>query len=454
MGIIIRTAAAPAGPVATGDTATVDFDDTVSIPVLTNDTGTSISIQSVDDSSAQGTATISGNDIIYDTDGAFDSLSSGTDDTDQFSYTIVDSFGQTSTATVTVTVEKPATASVTNDSALVRFDSTVSIQVLGNDTGSGLSIQSIDTTNTDGTASISGNEIVYDTNGQFDFLSPSSSVTDEFDYTIVDSSNQTSTGTVTVTVAKPAAIVAAGGFSTGQNLGGVAFDPTGTVMFTVGDDEIKQWNLSVGFDVVTATFSGNSVSLSGTDSSEHTGIHVRPDGTKMWIVGNDDDRIYASTLNTPWDLSSTGVGGSGRPPGGGPGDFEPSDIVFNSDGTRVWIVGKFFGSIFQWNLDTDWFLFSQDDQKDETTFVDDPTGLAFSSDGMLVFFSSIFPSRISSFELPTPFDTSDFGNASKKEFDPGFQPFDVTFKDDGSRMFTVSGGTVSQFDLATPFSLE
>ena len=128
--VYFRTPELPAGPVANNDVGTTNFDSPITLNCLDNDTGDTISIQSVDTTGTNGTVTPSGGDIVYNPNGAFDSIPFGTTDTDSFSYTIVDSFGQTSTASVTVTVEKPSAASATNDTAIVNFDSTVSIPVL------------------------------------------------------------------------------------------------------------------------------------------------------------------------------------------------------------------------------------------------------------------------------------------------------------------------------------
>ncbi|GAA2896096.1 hypothetical protein GCM10010517_61020 [Streptosporangium fragile] len=80
---------------AADDTATTTQDTAVSVPVLANDTATAATISSVTQP-AHGTATISGNTVIY-------TPAAGLAGTDTFTYTITTACG-TSTATVTVTV--------------------------------------------------------------------------------------------------------------------------------------------------------------------------------------------------------------------------------------------------------------------------------------------------------------------------------------------------------------
>ena len=114
--------------------------------------------------------------------------------TDNFSYTIRDSFGRTATATVTVTVTPPGLNAV-DDAATTPARTSVTIPVLANDTGTGIAIAGVGTPS-NGTASISGNAVVYAPNSNF-------AGTDSFGYTIRDSFGQTDTATVRVRVTAP-----------------------------------------------------------------------------------------------------------------------------------------------------------------------------------------------------------------------------------------------------------
>ncbi len=92
---------------AAGDTATTTRGTAVSVPVLANDTATAPTISGVT-TPGNGTATISGNNVIY-------TPAAGFVGTDTFTYTITTACG-TSTATVTVTVMCPAPVSLVNGS--------------------------------------------------------------------------------------------------------------------------------------------------------------------------------------------------------------------------------------------------------------------------------------------------------------------------------------------------
>ncbi|MBB72617.1 MAG: hypothetical protein CMF50_09495, partial [Legionellales bacterium] len=90
---------------ANNDTATTDEDTLVSIPVLANDVDLDdgFSITGVT-APAAGTVSINGANIDFDPNGDFDSLDAGDTAIQNFTYTITNDDGTTSSATVSVTV--------------------------------------------------------------------------------------------------------------------------------------------------------------------------------------------------------------------------------------------------------------------------------------------------------------------------------------------------------------
>lgn len=115
--------------------------------------------------------------------------------TDRFRYTLNDRRGRSASGTVTIQVSAPAPPSATNDQASTSYGDRVSINVLSNDQGSNLTIESVSSPS-NGTASANGNAIVYTPNQGF-------SGTDRFQYTIKDSLDRTASATVVVTVETP-----------------------------------------------------------------------------------------------------------------------------------------------------------------------------------------------------------------------------------------------------------
>ena len=76
-------------------------------------------------------------------------------------------------------------------------------------------------------------------------------------------------------------------------------------MFVVGFDNnnVYEYSLSTAFDVSTASFT-DSFDVSGQDKTS-TGVTFNSDGTKMFVVGSRNENVYEYSLGTGFDLNVT-----------------------------------------------------------------------------------------------------------------------------------------------------
>lgn len=180
-------------PKATDDSLTTPENTSVTINAVENDTdpdNDALIITSVSNPS-NGTVSIMNNNIVYTPTTNFTG-------TDNFTYTIIDSQGQTATANISVmvtNVNQPPNAVA--DSRTTDENTAVTIAVLDNDSDPDNDTLSITHTTdpANGSVSISGTNIMYTPAGGF-------TGTDTFEYTISDGNGQTSTATVTIVVDK------------------------------------------------------------------------------------------------------------------------------------------------------------------------------------------------------------------------------------------------------------
>lgn len=180
-------------PVAEDDSATLNEDTDVTIPVLANDIefdGDTLSVTSTT-SPANGEVVVNAdNTITYTADSNFYG-------SDSFTYTVGDGTGLTDIGTVLITVspvnDVPDAA---DDVATTDEDNDVVIDVLANDSdieGDSLSITSL-TTPAQGAATVNlDNTITYSPNANY-------YGTDSFSYSVVDSQGGTATAIVNVTI--------------------------------------------------------------------------------------------------------------------------------------------------------------------------------------------------------------------------------------------------------------
>ena len=70
----------------------------------------------------------------------------------------------------------------------------------------------------------------------------------------------------------------------------------------VTNDDIDEYTLSTGFDVSTASYDSN-FSVASQDGGPQ-GIAFNTDGTKMFIGGKDNGKVFEYTLSTGFDVST------------------------------------------------------------------------------------------------------------------------------------------------------
>ena len=98
------------------------------------------------------------------------------------------------------------------------------------------------------------------------------------------------------------------------NVEAIRFNNDGTKMFTVGktgsEAFVWEYALSTAFDVSTATYTDN-FSVNSQDTNPK-GLAFNSDGTKMFIVGAQNDKVYEYSLSTGFDLNVTASGNGGN----------------------------------------------------------------------------------------------------------------------------------------------
>jgi VCBS repeat-containing protein len=128
----------------------------------------------------------------------------------------------------------------------------------------------------------------------------------------------------------------------------VAFNSDGTKLFALDAQqrEVHEYSLSTAFDVTSASRTNNYVSV-GTQEASPYGFAFSNDGKKMFISGLGAD-VNEYTLSTGFDLSSTFefVGSfdvSSK-------DSYPLGITFNNDGTKMFVTGSQQDKLFEYSL--------------------------------------------------------------------------------------------------------
>ena len=197
------------GPTAVADAANATENAAIDIDVLANDTdvddGHSFTLDTIDDVTGGGNATIVDNQVRFDPGADFDHLKAGDTATVTIAYTMTDEHGASSSSTATVTVTGANDIPVAvSDTADTTENAAIAIDVLANDTdvddGHSFTLDTIDGVTGGGTAAIANNQVRFDSGTDFDHLKAGDTATVTIAYTMADEHGAASSSTVTVTV--------------------------------------------------------------------------------------------------------------------------------------------------------------------------------------------------------------------------------------------------------------
>jgi sugar lactone lactonase YvrE len=125
------------------------------------------------------------------------------------------------------------------------------------------------------------------------------------------------------------------------------FRPNGLSMYIIGSsaDTVFQYTLSTAWNVSTATLL-QSFSISGQEASPN-GMCFTGDGSRMFITGSTGDDVNVYNLTTPWDISTAAFVNVFSVAGQ---DITPSGIYIKPDGTKMYIVGSTNDAVYQYTV--------------------------------------------------------------------------------------------------------
>jgi len=217
----------------------------------------------------------------------------------------------------------------------------------------------------------------------------------------------------------------------------VAFKPDGTEMFLLGNDvdDINQYSLSTAFDVSTASFS-QAFDVSPQDTNVQ-GLEFRPDGSQVYVAGQGGDRVYQYSLSTDYDISTATFDQSFSV---NTQETDVTELAVSSDGTRLYVTGFGSAKVHQYSLSTAFDVSTASVSKSFDVSPQDtgPQGMELLADGSQLYIAGNGTQNIYQYNLSTDFDisTASFAQSINTDSRNG-TPTDVTFKPDGSQMYVM-----------------
>ena len=107
----------------------------------------------------------------------------------------------------------------------------------------------------------------------------------------------------------------------------------GTMFFTGDTNEsVRRWDMSTPFDLTTASYYGAVGGISGYDNSL-AGVFFEPDGTNLFMIGNQNNKIYRRPMTTPWASQN-----NNSPESDSVTSSSKSGLFFRPDGLRFYFT--------------------------------------------------------------------------------------------------------------------
>ena len=207
----------------------------------------------------------------------------------------------------------------------------------------------------------------------------------------------------------------------------------------------------------TITYDSKSFDHSSQDVIAEE-IRFKPDGTKFYLLTNDNDIIYQYAMSTAWDISTASYENKSFNVQSQEGT--PQAMAINADGTSFYIAGQ-SRVVYQYNLTTAYDISTASYASKSfslTTQISSGSGwsLDFDSTGTKMYALGSSGTAYQ-YTLSSAFDVSTASYASKS-LDTTSQTSDSTsfaITSDGTSLYVVSSGSdqVFKYTLSTAFDL-
>ena len=232
---------------------------------------------------------------------------------------------------------------------------------------------------------------------------------------------------------------------------GIFFKPDGLKMYIAGNtgDEVNEYDLSTAWDASTAVFL--QLFSVATEDTAPNDLFFKPDGTKMYMVGTTGQDVNEYNLSTAWNVTTAvylqlfSVAGQ---------EANPRGLFFKPDGTKMYVVGDAGDDVNEYDLSTAWdvttavflqnFSVSAQDLNPQAIFFK-PGGtkmyVIFNNYDAVHEYSLIVASNVSSAMYFQKFSTTTEDTV----------PTGISFKTDGTKMYVLgsTGDDVNEYDLGS-----
>jgi hypothetical protein len=244
---------------------------------------------------------------------------------------------------------------------------------------------------------------------------------------------------------------------------GLAMNDDGTKAYIVGGNKtIYAYDLGTPYLISSGSYSGEFADLSA-QSPVGFGLFdlaFKPDGTKFWVISDQQDKVFEYDCATPWLVSTASVSYNSVFYDYSSDDSYATTLEFNPSGTKMYIaglasnnVGSVYGQsdFYEYDLSPAWDITSASyvdlgNVYDE----DDPQCARISPDGDKMIVGGNFNKALYEYDLLIPWTINSINYASKSlSYLPMEQPVGMVVTTNADKMYIVDDFTSLIYEFNT-----
>ncbi len=225
---------------------------------------------------------------------------------------------------------------------------------------------------------------------------------------------------------------------------------SGTKVFALGDtnDKVYEYALSTAWDVSTGTFTQDfSVA---TQTTSPTAVRFGDSGTKMYVSGGTT--VYQYTLPTAYSL--TGASYASKSYDTTAETTAVTSLFLSYDGDTLFVTDNVPGAaVYQYTLSTPWDISTASYASKSLSVSSEesnPQGLWFKPDGWLLYVCGTGSNAVFTYRMTTQWDVSTGAYISGGDTKALTNPQDIALNQFGDRLYNANGtdDDIEQFEVS------
>jgi 6-phosphogluconolactonase (cycloisomerase 2 family) len=235
---------------------------------------------------------------------------------------------------------------------------------------------------------------------------------------------------------------------------GIYLVPDGSKFFVCGStsDLIVEYDMTTNFEVESLDI--GDVLVFDKYETGFQSLHLKDDGTRLYVIGTTTDAISQYDLTTAWDIKSAR---KSLLQSGMSSDTAIQAFTLSSNGQYIYYWESTNRFIQRYTLTTPYDILAVTSRQaiPASMFASTGPGLAISANGSYVFALDSSTDTIQRITLSTPYDLSTAQLGQTFYTPEGSSPGNIVFNTNGTRMFVVdnAGDEVNQYNLSTAYDL-